>query len=411
MLDSMNFDIPPASTVVVDRKQGVRAFPTSASSLQIGGTRTCRIRLGGNDWVHPDSVRLQFVVNNLSATKPLKPACGPWGVWGQVRLLSGGNELDNLPIYARFHELHGWRLLTQEQQYAEAVYGWGGSWTATGDKPGHPNQGSIPAGGALTVSHKLNLSLFTSGRMLALRYAPLELELSLSSSENWCFTGDVYPDNSTTFSVSDIQLYYDASVIDPSVDEEFARSLMANKSMAIPTQCFYQVVQSIPAGSTSHDFSIVRAFSKLSHVWVTFKTAAGRVSNEFVMPTQQTDVGDFKISVCKDQSPSIRLSLEPKSWPDFQPVTTLTEHFWMLQKSLAGVPMLDRADFSNNTFVSVFDLRRTPGDASSAMSTRSGDLLRISLKNLTPDYATEVHVTLWAYSVCNIRESGVQILD
>ena len=40
------------------------------------------------------------------------------------------------------------------------------------------------------------------------------------------------------------------------------------------------------------------------------------------------------------------------------------------------------------SFVSVFDLRRTPGDASSAMSTRSGDLLRISLKNLTPDYAT-----------------------
>ena len=120
MLDSMNFDIPPASTVVVDRKQGVRAFPTSASSLQIGGTRTCRIRLGGTDWVHPESVRLQFVVNNTSTTKPLKPATGPWGVWGQVRLLSGGNELDNVPIYSRFHSLHGWSLLTQEQQYAES---------------------------------------------------------------------------------------------------------------------------------------------------------------------------------------------------------------------------------------------------------------------------------------------------
>ena len=190
MLDSMNFDIPPASTVVVDRKQGVRAFPTSASSLQIGGTRTCRIRLGGNDWVHPESCRLQFVVNNTSTTKPLKPACGPWGVWGQVRLLSGGNELDNIPIYSRFHQLHSWVLLTSEQQHAEAVCRWGGSWNPTGDKPGHPNQGSIPAGGSLTVSHKLNLSLFTSGRMLALRYAPLELELLLSSSDNWCFVGD-----------------------------------------------------------------------------------------------------------------------------------------------------------------------------------------------------------------------------
>ena len=118
------------------------------------------------------------------------------------------------------------------------------------------------------------------------------------------------------------------------------------------------------------------------------------MSNEFCMPTTQTGVGDYKNPVCKDQAPSIRLSLGPKNWPDYQPVTTIQEHFWMLQKSLAGVPMLDRSDFCNNTFISVFDLRRTPGDASSAYNSRSGDLLRIDRKNLTPDYATEVHVTL-----------------
>ncbi len=101
------------------------------------------------------------------------------------------------------------------------------------------NQGSIPAGGSITVSHKLNLSLFTSGRMLPLRYAPLELELSLSGAENWCLAGGTYPDNSTTFNVSDIQLYYDASVLDEAVSEDLFHALMTNKSLSIPTQCFF----------------------------------------------------------------------------------------------------------------------------------------------------------------------------
>ena len=260
LLDSLSFEIPSTSSAVIDRRQHVRAYPTSASTLQIGGTKVCRIRLGGNDWVHPESVRLQFVVNNLHSTKPLKPACGPWGVWGQVRLLSGGQELDSLPLYCRFHELHGWRLLTQERQYAESVYGWGGSWNAAGDKPGHPNQGSIPGGGSLTVSHKLMLSLFTSGIFLPLRYMPLELELSIQSADNWCLAGGLFTDNSSTFSLTDVQLFYDASTLDPAVDDSFFRSLMSNKIIQIPTQFFYQVTCVIPANSTTFQYSIVRAF-------------------------------------------------------------------------------------------------------------------------------------------------------
>ena len=125
----------------------------------------------------------------------------------------------------------------------------------------------------------------------------------------------------------------------------------------------------------------------------------------------QTDIGDWKRPVMKDQAPSVRLSLGPKCWPDQQPCTTIQEHYWLLQKTLAGGVFLDRADFCNNTFVSVFDLRRTPGDASSSYSSRSGDLLRIDIRNLTPDYATEVFVTLFAYTICSVAESGVTLLD
>ena len=86
-------------------------------------------------------------------------------------------------------------------------------------------------------------------------------------------------------------------------------------------------------------------------------------------------------------------------------------------QALPNVPFLDRKDFLTNTFVSVFDLRRTPGDASSAYSTRQGDSLRIQILGIDPwdnvsaNGPTEVHVTLMALGVLATRESGCQILD
>ena len=53
LIDSLDFSLPPASTSIVDRRQRVRAYPTSASSLSVNGTRTARIRLGGDEFVDP----------------------------------------------------------------------------------------------------------------------------------------------------------------------------------------------------------------------------------------------------------------------------------------------------------------------------------------------------------------------
>ena len=109
--------------------------------------------------------------------------------------------------------------------------------------------------------------------------------------------------------------------------------------------------------------------------------------------------------------PSIRLSIGPMNIPDGQPCTTLQETYWNLAKTLPATPYIDRKDFASNTFVSVFDLRRTPGDPTSSLSTRAGESIRIEIKNMTADVATKVWVDCWAFSVVSIRESGITVLD
>ena len=82
----------------------------------------------------------------------------------------------------------------------------------------------------------------------------------------------------------------------------------------------------------------------------------------------------------------------------------------MFQKALPGIPNISRDNYLTNAFTIVFDVRKVPSDPTSSISTRSGDLLRVELQNLTADVATECWMTLFAFSVTAVRESGVTLL-
>ena len=105
-----------------------------------------------------------------------------------------------------------------------------------------------------------------------------------------------------------------------------------------------------------------------------------------------------------------RLSIGPHYWPDPQPAQTIPEHFYQFQKALPNVPNIDRDDFQTRAFTIVFDVRKMPADPTSNISTRSGDLLRVDLLNMTAERAASCWLTLFAFSATAVRESGVTLL-
>jgi len=254
MLDSLTFQLPPASTAVVDRRQHVRAYPSSVSTLALNGTRSCRIRLGGDDFIDPHSVRLMFTINEVSAAgqtprMALQPTGGPWRAWSQVYLRSNGVELDNIPQYGRFHQQFGWNQLSQLEHFGEAgISGMAGSASIADNPLNTPAMGNIASGTSYTVMHRLYLSLFLQSKMIPTRYAPLELELTLNNvNSDWLAQGDnggggaaqvVYSNN---FTISNIMVIYDAYVLDETVQESFYRSLLLSRVRSIPTVTVYMV--------------------------------------------------------------------------------------------------------------------------------------------------------------------------
>lgn len=405
---SLMYELPAPSTAIVDRKQHCRAYPSSASSLTLTGTRTVRIRLGGEDFVDPSSIRLMFTIKN-ETTGPLRPFTGPYGVWQQAYLRSNGVELDNIPHYNRFHHQYGFNQLSREDQIAVGNEGMGSSkldeWTQY-------DVGEISVNQSLTVLHKLHFSLFSAGRLIPVKYAPLEIELTLVSDVKDWLTQE--PNTSQVFSISDVQLLFDSYQLDEAVQQSFYSALLKNRVLSIPLMNVYQICHPLPNPSpTSYSFSSVRAFSRLAQIWLTFRATGPRAA-QFMCPGSLPGESDATNTDMKNASvPQARLSIGPANWPMPQPTSgeSAAELHYMLNKVLGYSPNITRKAFEEKCFTICFDLRRLPSDVTTAISTRSGDLVRVELTNMLPGAgATECWMTMVSFGVMAIRESGVTLL-
>ena len=168
-------------------------------------------------------------------------------------------------------------------------------------------------------------------------------------------------------------------------------------------------------GLSSFLYAAVRAFSRVSHVYLTFQDGAQGKSSNFINPCTITNNGGAAPSLSDANGgapncPYARLSIGSKYYPDPQPAQSIPELFYAFQKSLPNIPNLSRDQYQFIAFTIAFDLRKIPEDPTSSISTRSGDLLRVELQNLTNANATVMWMTIFAFSTVAIREQGVVLL-
>jgi hypothetical protein len=416
LLPQLDYNMVPSSSSVVDRMNCKVAYPVSASTISLTGGqgKTCRIRLGGDNHVDSSSLRLQFTIVNKSSTLSLQPYTGPWGCWANVRLLSQGKVIEDIPLYGRHHELFGYQLLPFNDMWSEAsVCGLGGSWAAATDTAttgSQPKIGKIEPSERAIVMHKLHLSLFNSAKIIPVRFMPCELEVTLADAADWLAPA---PSFSQLFDVTDVKLIYDEVVLDQSIVDSMYKSLISNNVISIPCQTAYQFSAGVPAGATEVDVPCLRAFSKLCALYVTFSGNTNR-NVDFLQPGTPTNgLGLFPAidSGSPGWAPSIRVSVGGKNYPDPAPLADIPSQYYQLVKTLGYSPNISRDDFVSDTYVLAFDLKRVPFDLGSGISTRSGDTIRIAIKNLQANKVTQVHVTMFAYTVLALRESGCEVLN
>jgi hypothetical protein len=221
----------------------------------------------------------------------MRPYTRPWGVWGTVRLLSGGCEIDHLSDYGRFHTQYFFNQLTMAEQWGSAAIEGMHVSDTSADNKSQPKMGEINGGASFTCVQKLGLSLFSNQKLLPVKFAPLEVELTLRDTiSDWLNPANT---GNQVFSLTDVQILYDSMELDEAVQNALFSSLLKNRVLSLPVMNAHQMVFPVNAGATSISFSSVRAFSRLSQVWLTFRKTGPR-STQFICPGPLPGVGDAR---------------------------------------------------------------------------------------------------------------------
>ena len=126
LIDGLSFKLAPGASYITDRRS-VTFHPQGSNIYSsLSGNRLIRIVCTGDSWLDPSTFRLRFdVVNNDTNTNHnLRPLLAPWAFFRRLRILAGGQLVEDIDFYNRVHQMFS-LLVARESSVNNAAEGFG----------------------------------------------------------------------------------------------------------------------------------------------------------------------------------------------------------------------------------------------------------------------------------------------
>ena len=107
LIDGLSFKLQPGASYITDRRS-VSFHPQGSNIYKPStGTKLIKILLTGDSWLDPSTFRVMFDLENLetTATKFLRNISGPWSFFRRMRVIVGGQVVEDIDYYNRVHEM------------------------------------------------------------------------------------------------------------------------------------------------------------------------------------------------------------------------------------------------------------------------------------------------------------------
>ena len=334
LIDGLSFKLPSTASYVTDRKSAT-FHPSGSNVYEPGtGTRLIKLQLTGDHWMDPSTVRVMFDLTNKDAdvAKLLRPLSGPWCFFRRMRVLAGGQVLEDIDNYNRVHEMMHTLTATdsRENDGAEAF----GFVQGIQQKQDNVVAKGIAGGDSITLLFKPLSGILNQGKYLPIRYMPLTIELELvdKASEPIVGVAGGYTaaNTSVTWKLENVQMKCDLCSLDNGLDNSYAEHLLSGKALPINYNTFVSQMQTI-ANDPKVSVNVTRALTRLKSVFVTMVKARTGVDavhrrefNDFFSPMSGENKGgvlthvsageldNFQIQVGSKLFPSIPSDLMPK---------------------------------------------------------------------------------------------------
>ena len=108
LIDSLSFKLRPGASYVTNRRS-VTFWPQGGNQYTCRGVKVIKISLNGDQWLDPSTVKVFFDIQNttaLASDSDLVPlVAGAWGFFRRLRVLCGGQIIEDIDNYSRVHEM------------------------------------------------------------------------------------------------------------------------------------------------------------------------------------------------------------------------------------------------------------------------------------------------------------------
>ena len=183
LIDALSFKLRPGASYITNRRS-VTYFPQGGNDYSPNGVRVIRLMLTGDSWLDPSTIRLMFDLNNtaVAGTNPvtnpmLRTIGGPWSFFRRLRILCGGQIVEDVDYYNRAHTMFHMMQPPNVRQNDD-VEGFRNKLLSTlSVRPTNIND--VAPGSKVTVGFKFLSGLFNQDKYLPIRYCPITIELEL----------------------------------------------------------------------------------------------------------------------------------------------------------------------------------------------------------------------------------------
>ena len=261
---------------------------------------------------------------SLGSSNKLKPKLdGAWGFFKRMRILCAGQIIEDVDEFNRLSEMYHMMKPTNKR-HNDAIEGFGGD-TLDKDK-------------TRTVCFTPMSGLFSQGKYLPIRYAPIQIELELVSSgtDALVATGGALGDK---FQITDVQLKADLVTLDNSLDNEYSQHLLSGKTLPIHFSTYTCASQVITSLNTTVNVS--RALTRLKSIFVSMSQSGGHEVNNFWHP--MAGIYDH------DKELEFECQIGSKKFPEY-PIRSSAEAFYQLRKALGVHDVNTQMDISATAF-------------------------------------------------------------
>jgi hypothetical protein len=286
----------------------------------------------------------------------------------------------------------------------------------------------IAPGESLTVAFRPLAGILSTGKLLPSRFANLQFEFTLADSAESCWAtsadhgGFLAPRDfdRDNFVLDNFYIACDVVQLDSALENSFYQVLASGKSLTMGFPTFATQFSTLTA-SQNVSVNCARALSRLKSAFITFQTDAAYYNQKVIHYPHPggsgVDLRGAGNHALKDVPFKYQIAIGSRLFPE-TPADSVQEQYSQLEKALnlhdisSRQVDIDLLSYLETLHILGMSFEKAPGSAfASGYNLRSGDLLRVSLENMSPGRANGMYLTLVHDVVLEIKEHGCSVYD